>query len=79
MAVCESRRSVARRSLTVLLFTILLSATVASVLPVTAAIGVSVSIVIVFAAVHGIEWMLERRTAKLLTEQLAAFQKRNSC
>ena len=45
---------------------------------VTAAIGVSVSIVIVFAAVHGIEWMLDRRTAKLLTEQLAAFQKRNS-
>ncbi len=43
-----------------------------------AAIGVSVSIVIVFAAVHGIEWMLDRRTAKLLTEQLAAFQKRNS-
>ena len=45
---------------------------------VTAAIGVSVSIVVVFAAVHGIEWMFERRTAKQLTEQLAAFQKRNS-
>ena len=45
---------------------------------VTSAVGVSVSIVIVFAAVHVIEWMLERRTAKLLTEQLAKFQKRNA-
>lgn len=45
---------------------------------VNTAIGVSVSIVIVFAAVHGIEWLLERRTAKQLTEQLAEFQKRNS-
>ena len=45
---------------------------------VTAAAGVSVSIVIVFAAVHLIEWMLARRTAKQLTEQIAAFQKRNS-
>lgn len=45
---------------------------------VAAAVGVSVSIVIVFAAVHLIEWLLERRTAKQLTEQLAAFQKRNS-
>ena len=45
---------------------------------IAAAAGVSVSIVIVFAAVHGIEWLLERRTAKQLTEQLAEFQKRNS-
>ena len=45
---------------------------------VNTAIGVSVSIVIVFAAVHGNEWLLERRTAKQLTEQLAEFQKRNS-
>ena len=45
---------------------------------VTTAIGVAVSIVIVFAAVHGIEWLLDRRTAKLLTEQLVEFQKRNS-
>ena len=45
---------------------------------VSAAIGVSVSIIVVFAAVHVIEWMLEKRTAKQLTEQLAAFQKRNS-
>ena len=45
---------------------------------VNTAVGVSVSIVIVFAAVHGIEWLLERRTAKQLTEQLAEFQKRNS-
>ena len=45
---------------------------------VTAAIGVSVSIVIVFAAVHVIEWLLDRRTAKQLTEQLAEFQKRNA-
>ena len=44
---------------------------------VTTAIGVSVSIVIVFAAVHVIEWLLERRTAKQLMEQLAEFQKRN--
>ncbi|MCR5806144.1 MAG: DUF3021 family protein [Oscillospiraceae bacterium] len=42
------------------------------------AAGVSVSIVIVFAAVHVIEWLLERRTAKQLTQQLAEFQKRNS-
>lgn len=42
-----------------------------------AAVGVSVSIIVVFAAVHGIEWMLAKRTAKQLTEQLAAFQKRN--
>lgn len=45
---------------------------------VTAAIGVSVSIVIVFAAVHVIEWTLEQRTAKQLTEQLAEFQQWNS-
>ena len=45
---------------------------------VTAAIGVAVSVVIVFAAVHVIEWLLERRTAKQLTEQLAEFQKRNA-
>lgn len=45
---------------------------------VSTAVGVSVSIVIVFAAVHVIEWFLEKRTAKQLTEQLAAFQKRNS-
>lgn len=45
---------------------------------VRAVAGVSVSIVIVFAAVHVIEWLLERRTAKQLTEQLAEFQKRNS-
>ena len=45
---------------------------------VTAAVGVSVSIVVVFTAVHLIEWMLERRTAKLLTEELTAFQRRNS-
>ena len=42
-----------------------------------AAAGISVSIVIVFAAVHLIEWLLARRTAKQLTEQLAAFQKRH--
>ncbi|MBP0974259.1 MAG: DUF3021 family protein [Oscillospiraceae bacterium] len=42
-----------------------------------AAVGVAVSIVVVFVAVHVIEWMLERRTARELTEQLAAFQKRN--
>ena len=45
---------------------------------VAAAAGVSVSIVIVFAAVHGIEWLLENRTAKQLTEQLAEFQKRRA-
>ena len=45
---------------------------------VNTAIGVSVSIVIVFAAVHVIAWTRERRTAKQLTEQLAEFQKRNS-
>lgn len=45
---------------------------------VNAAVGVSVSIVIVFAAVLGIEWLLERRTAKELTEQLSAFQERNT-
>ncbi len=45
---------------------------------VTAAVGVAVSIVIVFAAVHVIEWLFEKRTAKQLTAQLAAFQKRNS-
>ncbi len=43
-----------------------------------AAAGVSVSIVIVFAAVHCIEWLLARRTAKQLTEELEAFQKRHS-
>jgi len=42
------------------------------------AAGVSVSIVIVFAAVHFIEWLLERQTAKQLTQQLTEFQKRNS-
>ena len=45
---------------------------------VTAAIGVSVSIVIVFVAVHLIEWLLAKRTAKQLTEELAEFQKRNA-
>ena len=45
---------------------------------VVAAVGVSVSIIIVFIAVHLIEWMLEKRTAKQLTEELAAFQKRNA-
>ena len=45
---------------------------------VAAAIGVSVSIAAVFAAVHGISWLLARRTAKQLCEQLAAFQQRNS-
>ena len=43
---------------------------------VTAAVGVSVSIVVVFAAVHLIEWLLAKRTAMQLTEDLAAFQKR---
>lgn len=43
-----------------------------------AAAGVSVSIIIVFVAVHVIEWLLARRTAKELTEELVAFQKRNS-
>ena len=43
-----------------------------------AAAGVSVSIIIVFVAVHVLEWLLARRTAKELTEELAAFQKRNS-
>ena len=45
---------------------------------VSAAVGVSVSIIIVFAAVHVIEWFLEKRTANELTAQLAEFQKRNS-
>ena len=45
---------------------------------VSTAAGVSVSIVIVFAAVHVIEWFLEKRTANELTIQLAEFQKRNS-
>ena len=43
-----------------------------------AAIGVSVSIVVVFVAVHVIEWILAQRTAKQLTEELAEFQKRNA-
>lgn len=43
----------------------------------TAAI-VSVSVIAVFAAVHGIEWLLARKTARQLTDQLAAFQKRNA-
>ena len=45
---------------------------------VSAAVGVSVSIIIVFVAVHVIEWFLEKRTANELTAQLAEFQKRNS-
>ena len=45
---------------------------------VSTAVGVSASIVIVFAAVHVIEWFLEKRTANELTIQLAEFQKRNS-
>ena len=45
---------------------------------ITAALGVAISIIIVFIAVHLIEWMLEKRTAKQLTEELAAFQKRNA-
>ena len=45
---------------------------------VTTAVGVSISIIIVFAAVHFIEWMLDRKTAQQLTEELAAFQKRNA-
>lgn len=44
----------------------------------TAALGVAASIVLVFGAVHGIEWLLERRTARDLTEQLVEFQRRNS-
>lgn len=44
----------------------------------TAALGVAASIVLVFGAVHGIEWLLERRTARDLTEKLVEFQRRNS-
>ncbi len=44
---------------------------------VAAAIGVAVSIVVVFAAVHGIEWLLAQKTARQLTKQLAEFQQRS--
>ena len=44
---------------------------------VAAAIGVAVSIVVVFAAVHGIEWLLAKKTARQLTKQLAEFQQRS--
>ena len=45
---------------------------------VLAAIGVSVSIIAVFAAVHGIEWLLAQKTAHQLTKQLSEFQQRNA-
>ncbi len=43
-----------------------------------AAAGVAVSIVLVFAAVHVIQWILDDRIAKRLTEDLMEFKKRNS-
>ena len=43
-----------------------------------AAVGVAVSIIVVFAAVHGIEWLLAKKTARQLNEQLEAFQKRHA-
>jgi hypothetical protein len=45
---------------------------------VISAAGVAVSIIVVFAAVNFIEWLMERKTAAQLNEQLAAFQKRNA-
>ena len=45
---------------------------------IAAAASVAASIVIVFVLVHIICWLLDKRTAAQLTEQLNEFQKRNS-
>ena len=77
------RQLLVRKALQLLLDIVIVDAVVFSgnelaAASLAAAAGVSVSIVIVFAAVHLIEWLLARRTAKQLTEQLAAFQMRHS-
>ena len=38
------------------------------------AIGVAVSVIVIFVLVNGIEWLLDLRTAKNMTEDLIKFQ-----
>ena len=45
---------------------------------VLAAVAVAASIAVVFVVVHLIEWLFAEKTARVLTEQLGEFQKRNS-
>ena len=43
---------------------------------VTVAAGVALSIIVIYVLVHMIEWMLDVRTAKSMTEDLVKFQQR---
>lgn len=42
----------------------------------TVAAGVAISIIVIYVLVHVIEWILDRQTAKNMTEDLMKFQQR---
>ena len=75
------RQLVVRKSVELLLLIVLLLAFMFGWKPVTretviTAAGVAVSIIIIYILVHVIEWLLDSRTAKSMTEDLLKFQQR---
>ena len=75
------KQLVIRKSVELLLLIVLLLAFMFGWKPVTretviTAAGVAVSIIIIYILVHVIEWLLDSRTAKSMTEYLVKFQQR---
>ena len=75
------RQLVVRKSVELLLLIVLLLAFMFGGRPLTGeavitAAGVAVSIIIIYILIHVIEWMLDTRTAKSMTEDLIKFQQK---
>lgn len=75
------RQLLVRKSVELLLLIVLLLAFMFGGRPVNGetvitAAGVAVSIIIIYILVHVIEWLLDSRTAKSMTEDLLKFQQR---
>lgn len=75
------KQLVVRKSVELLLLIVLLLTFMFGWSPVTGetvmtAAGVAVSIIIIYILIHVIEWMLDTRTAKNMTEDLMKFQQK---
>lgn len=75
------RQLMVRKSVELLLLIVLLLAFMFGGRPVTGetvmtAAGVAVSIIVIYILIHVIEWVLDMRTAKSMTEELVKYQQR---
>ncbi|MBR1798092.1 MAG: hypothetical protein IJ757_08840 [Clostridiales bacterium] len=77
------RQYIVRQALSVLvivavLLTIMFAGQPVNAHNVTMAAGVAVSVLVVFAAVNAITWLIDSKTARAMTSDLKSFQERNA-